>query len=119
MLLSMVSMGAVKKNTKVGVFVGVGEDILVGEGVNEGVTVGVNNFAVCVAAAAAVRAMIVSTPSCAVGGTPAGNPSGTAHANIELIVNNRNGRCIRRLTELSILSHTVHDTEIRVVNKIH
>ena len=83
-------VGEIKKKTKVGVIVGVGEDILVGEGIKEGVNVGVNNFAVCVAAAAAVRATIVSRPSCVVLGLSEGNPKGRAHANMELIAAIRN-----------------------------
>ena len=45
-------------NIKVGVMVGVSVGTRVGEGVTEGVNVAVKNFAVCVAAAAAVWAMM-------------------------------------------------------------
>lgn len=52
-------MGEFKINRKVGVAVAVSKGTRVGEGVTEGVNVGVNNFAVCVAAAAAVWAMMI------------------------------------------------------------
>jgi hypothetical protein len=51
-------VGDFKINRNVGVMVGVSKGTWVGKGVAEGVNVGVKNFAVCVAAAAAVWAMM-------------------------------------------------------------
>ena len=56
-------MGDCKRNRNVGVTVGVSKGTMVGEGVTEGVNVGVKNFAVCVAAAAAVWAMMIFNAS--------------------------------------------------------
>ena len=53
-----IGVGESKINRNVGVMVGVSKGTRVGKGVAEGVSVGVNNFAVCVAAAAAVWAMM-------------------------------------------------------------
>ena len=66
-------VGECKINRNVGVMVGVSKGAWVGKGVAEGVKVGVNNFAVCVAAAAAVWAMMTfSAFGSEVGGCEAG-----------------------------------------------
>ena len=75
-------VGECKMNRNVGVTVGVSKGTWVGKGVAEGVSVGVNNFAVCVAAAAAVWAMMIFS---AFGAGDGGCEAGTSVETSQLI----------------------------------